>query len=213
MKDWSDDHPKAKLMARKRAAILDAAGDAFLRLGYEGASMEGIAAAAGVSIMTLYRHAESKEDLFQAVISSACDPSNEAEKAKLAEVLQRPLGDVLEFVGVMFQERLASPQTIALFRVVMVESSRFPQLAEMAYRGFVADHEDTLDAFLAQRPEAKGASTARRRRLSATFINHLVGADILRALLGLEGASADERRRRARYAADELLAGLPASSA
>ncbi|WP_244179316.1 TetR family transcriptional regulator [Paraburkholderia aspalathi] len=31
--------------------------EAFLELGYEGASTEGIAAAAGASIMTLYRHA------------------------------------------------------------------------------------------------------------------------------------------------------------
>ena len=47
MKDWPTDHPKAKLMARKRAAILDAAREAFLRDGYEGTSMEEIAAERG----------------------------------------------------------------------------------------------------------------------------------------------------------------------
>src|SRR5690349_15571641 len=69
VKDWAPDHPKAKLMARKRAAIVDAAREAFVRDGYGGASMERIAKDAGVSIMTLYRHAEGKDDLFSAVIA------------------------------------------------------------------------------------------------------------------------------------------------
>ena len=60
MRSWSSEHPKAKLIARKRSAILAAARDAFLSCGFEGASMESIAGSAGVSIMTLYRHARSR---------------------------------------------------------------------------------------------------------------------------------------------------------
>ena len=141
MKDWAADHPKAKLMARKRAAILEAAREMFLRLGYEGTSMEAIAASAGVSIMTLYRHAERKDDLFAAVISSACDPSDEAEQAEMAAVMKKPLGEVLAISGVMFQERLGSAETAALLRVVMAESRHFPELAEKAYRGLVGHME------------------------------------------------------------------------
>ena len=39
----------------KRAGIVGGAKDVFLRHGFEGASMDGIAAAAGVSKMTIYR--------------------------------------------------------------------------------------------------------------------------------------------------------------
>src|SRR5260370_33656999 len=71
-KTWSADNPKAALMARKRAVIVDAALKAFLAAGYAEASVNRIAAAAGVSIKTLYRHYESKDDLFSAVMQAAC---------------------------------------------------------------------------------------------------------------------------------------------
>ena len=71
-KTWSADNPKAALMARKRAVIVDAALKAFLEAGYAEASVNRIAAAAGVSIKTLYRHYESKAELFSAVMQAAC---------------------------------------------------------------------------------------------------------------------------------------------
>jgi len=52
-KTWSADNPKAALMARKRAVIVDAALKAFLEAGYAEASVNRIAAAAGVSIKTV----------------------------------------------------------------------------------------------------------------------------------------------------------------
>jgi hypothetical protein len=47
---WTADNPKASLMKRKRAAIVDAARCAFLENGYASTPMDRIAAAAGVSI-------------------------------------------------------------------------------------------------------------------------------------------------------------------
>ncbi len=210
MKEWPADHPKATLMARKRAAILDAAREAFLRDGYEGATMEGIAAGVGVSIMTLYRHAESKDDLFAAVISHACHPADQAERARIDESRQTSLEDVLVFVGVMFQERLASPTTTALFRAVMVETVRYPHLVDLAYDGLIGTHHDALDAFLSQRVETATLDAGQRRTLSTAFLNRLVGLDNLRVLLGLEGASEAERLDRATSAAADLLSAVPA---
>ena len=208
MKAWSEYHPKAKLMARKRAEILDAARQAFLRSGYEGASMEGIAAAAGVSIMTLYRHAESKDDLFAAVILEACDHAPDAHHADTTALMQRPLKEVLVEVGGLFQEKLTRPDTIALFRIVMVETSRFPHLAEAAYRGFVQSWEDGLDAFFSQRVEFNDVEARGRRDLIASFLDDLIGTDMLRMLCGLAGASAGDRERRSDAAAEKLLAAL-----
>lgn len=106
MKLWAADHPKAKLIARKRAAILAAARQAFLRDGYDGVSMEGIAAAAGVSIMTLYRHAESKDQLFAAVMLSACEFAHDQDDA-VAFAPTDPLYEVLVAVGDQFQQNLS----------------------------------------------------------------------------------------------------------
>ena len=210
MKEWTADHPKAKLMARKRASILDAAREAFLRDGYGGTSMERIAASAGVSIMTLYRHADGKDDLFAAVIANTCHSTDQTERAKIEESLLNPLKDVLVFVGIMFQERLASPTTTALFRAVMTETTRHPHLADMAYRGLIGMHEDALDTFLSQREETSTLDAGQRRKLSRDFLNRLVGIDSLRVLLGLDGASEAERLDRAQSATAELLAALPA---
>src|SRR5438128_2242521 len=63
MRQWSADNPKASLMERKRALIVAAAQQAFLDKGYAESSMGRIADAAGVSIKTVYRHFENKDDL------------------------------------------------------------------------------------------------------------------------------------------------------
>lgn len=208
MRQWAANHPKAKLMARKRAAILDAARDIFLRFGYEGASMEGIAAAAGVSIMTLYRHAASKNDLFAAVITSACAYSEETRQAEQARLMPQPLEDVLIYVGLTFQEKLLNPETIALLRTVIAESTRFPQLAETAHSGLIAAYENNLDDFLTQREEASGTSASVRHKLCTAFLDRLIGQEVLRALLGLGINSVEERRERVRHAARIFLSDL-----
>lgn len=212
MKDWPANHPKAKLMARKRAAILDAAKKAFLQDGYEGVSMESIAAEAGVSIMTLYRHADSKDDLFTAVITGLCSFSEEARDARFAETMNQPLGDVLAEVGLMFQEKLSNPQTISLMRAVISQSIRFPQLAETAYQSFVGEYKDNVERYLALRPEASALDPEHRSQLSASFIADLVGASILRSLLGMAGQSAEEQFKRAKAAAAKLLAELSSAN-
>ncbi|MHA1559465.1 MAG: TetR/AcrR family transcriptional regulator [Alphaproteobacteria bacterium] len=209
MKAWTPDHPKAKLMARNRGAIVRAAREAFLQLGYERASMEKIAAAANVSIMTLYRHAESKDDLFTAVITNACDPDDEGERAEFERMLREPLGEILTTLGIAAQQKLADPQTAALMRTVVAEATRFPDLAEKAYRGYVGHLEDMIEEVLAQKAEGVGKAT--RRKLSAVFIDRLFGADMLRILLGLQGVSEQQHCQRAERARDEVLAGLEAS--
>jgi TetR/AcrR family transcriptional repressor of mexJK operon len=205
MKDWAVDHPKAKLMARKRAAILAAAKDIFLASGYEGASMEAIAAAADVSIMTLYRHAESKDDLFAAIIASACDPNGEAEQAEHHRLMRMPLPETLAGVGLVAQQRLADPQTVSLLRAVMAEVARFPGLAETAYQSFVGHQEQWVAFILASKDESRHLDDAERQRLAHLFIDRLFGSDILRVLLGLAGVTPSQQRERAERARDEVM--------
>lgn len=208
MKEWNDDHPKAKVMARKRDVIVAAASKAFLNDGYSGASMERIAASAGVSIMTLYRHARNKDDLFSAVIAKACHPANHAEASRIEDALTQPLREILVFVGLMFQERVTSGMTAALLRTVIVEAARFPHLAERAYEGLIGSHLETLDGFLAARPEMAAIDTEDRNRLASVFLDRLIGTDIFRVLLGLPSASADERQDRAEKAAGEFISAI-----
>jgi TetR/AcrR family transcriptional repressor of mexJK operon len=217
MKEWSPDHPRANVMARKRAAIVAAAEQAFVRDGYAGCGMESIAREAGVSIMTLYRHARTKDGLFAAVMESACHPADMEESARIEEAMKKPLTDILLFLGVMFQERMRSAKTTSLFRVVMTEIRRFPHLGELAYNGLIGAHVERLDAFLATRDETSGMPTERRRRICHDFFDRLVGLNDYRGLLGLPPGPAPDVRKRAEVAAREVLAelnsGLPAPRA
>lgn len=213
MKQWAPDHPKAKLMARKRAAIIGAARAAFLRRGYEGTSMEDIAATAGVSIMTLYRHSESKDDLFAAVITNACDPDDEGERDEFERLMRQPLGDIVLSIGLLAQARLTDPDTVALMRTVMAEATRFPELAESAYRSYVTHIEDMLVQVFAQKEEMRGLASTRQRALAAQFVDRIFGAEMLRLLLGLTGPSAALQRQRAERARDDLLTELSAEAA
>ena len=57
----------------RRARIFEAAVQAFARAGYAGASMNEIAAAAGVTKPVLYDHYASKQDLYVAVLEGVRD--------------------------------------------------------------------------------------------------------------------------------------------
>ena len=62
----------------KRRQIMDGARAVFLSDGFDGASMNDIARAAGVSKGTLYAYFDSKEQLFEALIRE--DRSQQAER-------------------------------------------------------------------------------------------------------------------------------------
>jgi len=205
MKDWVSDHPKAKLMAQKRTAILEASRESFLRHGYGGTSMESIADLAGISIMTLYRHAENKDDLFSTVVTAAC---SEEEKAELKKLTTESLGENLTAAAMLIQQKLADPQTVALLRAVMGEVARFPQLADMTYKSLIGHFEITVEQLLSEHPESLGVRPSRRRDLSVGFVDQLVGADVFRTLLGLAGATPGEQLRRAERARDGVLSAI-----
>jgi AcrR family transcriptional regulator len=131
-KTWSADNPKAALMARKRAVIVDAALKAFLDAGYAEASVNQIAATAGVSIKTLYRHFESKDELFSAVMQAACGKMSDAEIPEDDEPppawYDSAPADALPKAGEEYLRNVLSQDQLALYRVVTRDAHRFPGL-------------------------------------------------------------------------------------
>ncbi len=59
--------------AARQEAILRGAARAFARAGYAGTSMEDIAAASGITKLIVYRHFDSKEELYRAVLQQVFD--------------------------------------------------------------------------------------------------------------------------------------------
>src|SRR3546814_15305621 len=108
------------LSEQKRAAILTAAVDVFLRGGYEAAGMDAIATEAGVAKQTIYNHFGSKDGLFRAIVSGLTDEllSFLPPRGAPREVL-RVLG--MQFLTVMFR-----PSSLALHRMLVGDAHRFP---------------------------------------------------------------------------------------
>ncbi len=61
---------RAEKQAETRAALLDAAAEAFTRVGYEAATVDGITEAAGFSRGAFYSNFESKDELFISLVES-----------------------------------------------------------------------------------------------------------------------------------------------
>ena len=115
----------------KRRQVMDGARAAFLSAGFDGASMNDIARAAGVSKGTLYAYFDSKEQLFEALIRE--DKEQQAERLC---VFPREGGDPAALLG-EFGRRMVEmtmrPEAVAQVRVVIAATARFPQLGRAFY--------------------------------------------------------------------------------
>ena len=125
--------------ARKHREIMEAATTAFLRNGYRGTSMDEIAALAGVSKQTVYKHFADKERLFADIILATSDQVI-GELVQTATQALPDTGDPekdLAEVGRRLITAICDPQVLRLRRLVIAEAGRFPELGRTYWeRGF-----------------------------------------------------------------------------
>lgn len=159
---------------RKRKAIVEAATTTFLQKAYLGTSMDEIAALAGVSKQTVYKHFADKDRLFSEVVMSTV---NEASDPVHAEVLQlRDTGDLAADLRDLARRQLAlvmQPKLMQLRRLVIAESSRFPELGRTFYEQGPGRTISTLAATF-ERLAARGLLAADDPNLAAAQFNWLV---------------------------------------
>lgn len=115
----------------KREAILAAAQVLFLGNGYEGSSMEAIAAEAGVSKLTLYSHFKDKEALFSAAVKTTCETRLPRRLFQLEADCD--IEKVLLAIGGAFNELVNSPESIGLHRVMVAMATQNPGLVKMFF--------------------------------------------------------------------------------
>jgi AcrR family transcriptional regulator len=111
-------------------ALLGEARRQFFARGYRGANLDEIGAAARVGRGTLYRHFGSKAGLFEAAMLQAAD------ELALQIRLERAGGDLptrLAHAGAVAAQALCSRAAIQLYRTVIGEARRAPDLAREVY--------------------------------------------------------------------------------
>jgi AcrR family transcriptional regulator len=106
--------------AQRREQILTAATEAFARSGFAATSLDDIAAEAGITRVILYRHFDSKTDLYQAVLDRMC--------ARLDAHVDEPVGG---FTDASIDGLLAAAvESPAGFRLLFQHALREPEFKE-----------------------------------------------------------------------------------
>lgn len=174
----------------KRQAVIAAAQRAFLEQGYASASMDAIAADAGVSKRTIYNHFPSKHDLFQAVVAGLYSGLTETERGRL------PPDEAPEVVLPRFTRHLLahlrSPEIQGLFRLIIAERLRFPELAQAFYSEGKGPAFALLERYLADQNERGTLAIPDAWLAAAQFLGAIKEGVFWPALLGLPVAK-DER--------------------
>lgn len=137
----------------KRRAIIDAAERLFLERGFGAVSMDAVAEEAKVSKRTVYSHFENKAALFSGVMMKTCTfmqhgvlsvSTTGSETAtdicngpiftvENDKIVPSPFWEglpnvVLMELGTRFLQLMVNPHALSLFRTVIAEAGRFPDL-------------------------------------------------------------------------------------
>ena len=173
--------PRQKQSQKKRRAILAAATGAFLEAGYGAATMDDIATRANVSKQTIYHHFGSKEMLFAAIVEERC----EQFLAPIAKIdpESRDLEETLLALGMDFLKRVLSPDSLALHRLLIAESVRFPELGRLSYESGPRRVVEGLARFLQARAGRSGLAIPDPALSAEQFFGTLLGLLQLRAIL------------------------------
>lgn len=110
--------------AKKRREIIDGARRVFFDKGFDGASMDEIARASGVSKATIYVYFDSKEALFQSLVET--DRRKSAERLFEFDDNDPDINALLHRIGVSFMTMMVQPDHIRLVRMVIGAAEKFP---------------------------------------------------------------------------------------
>ena len=168
----------------KRRQILDGARRVFLDDGFDGASMNEVARAAGVSKGTLYVYFASKEELFAALLRD--------EKRDQAEQLCRfdddavDLRSTLHAFGVRFIELMLRPDSLAHLRTVMAVAPKFPEIGRAYYEAGPETGRRRITRYLDRQVAAGRLAIDDTPAASVLFFELLKAGILLEALLSIE---------------------------
>lgn len=189
-----------------RAKILDAATDLFFRDGYEHVTVDAVVAQAGGSKSNIYKHFGGKEGLLFAVV--------ERESA----TLRRPLDEIdvkgltldaaLHLIAEVFLSIIYAERTVALHRLVISQSGRYPGLSSM----FIVSGPDGSTAAVARLfKNWQNAGVLRAQRdpniLARQFLDLAKIDEHSHLLLGMKPASRQAHEKAISEAVQTFLQG------
>ena len=167
----------------KRAAILEAAKQLFARDGFAGASMDKIAAEAGVSKLTVSSHFGDKEALFAAAIRAKCEEMMPADLFQLE--LKGPLRSQLKAIASGFFALISSEEAISTHRMMIAPGNADDPLCKLFWEAGPKRTHEHFAAFLRARIETGELEIPDVARATVQFFILLKGELHAHMLCGL----------------------------
>lgn len=165
----------------KRKQILDGARAVFLRDGFDGASMNDITRAAGVSKGTVYAYFRSKESLFETLIRE--DRSAQVAQVFVLDMKTADPADILFHLGMQLARIIADPDTLAQLRIVIGVASKFPNIGEAFFEAGPLAGKAHLADYFAQLHLSGALHIADTTRAASHFIELCRSDLLMRGLL------------------------------
>jgi len=131
-KDTSESSGRTRQPAAdRRKAFLAAARDVFLERGYANSSIDAVVERSGGSKATVYQLFGNKEGLLAALVAEGAE-----ELAHLVDALPLDGGleESLRKFGHGYLNLVLRPERLGLFRLVVGECARVPELGDVFYR-------------------------------------------------------------------------------
>lgn len=195
--------PRAADAADRRAELMEIAARTFLAHGYDGTSMDAIAAAARVSKATIYARFGSKETLFNEI--ALHNVARMRGDLRGIPTEGRAPEDVLYDFAMRITGEVADPDQIAMLRLAIAGKMRFPQIAR-AIHDHIADTVAPLTRYLETLKADDMPKMGDPAEAARHFINLANGG--LRFLLTDDFATPAFRERWSRDVVRLFLAGV-----
>ncbi|MFC1879435.1 TetR/AcrR family transcriptional regulator [Chloroflexota bacterium] len=141
--DKNKPESQSKRVIKTRRRLLQAAAQIFAEKGYSGATTRGIAEAAELSELTLFRHFGSKKNLFMAVVQHGS--ALPGMQAKLSATLSGDPSQDLRQIGVHFLSTILKRRKAIL--MTLSEAARLPEVRQ-ATQGVPDQQRQMLSVYL-----------------------------------------------------------------
>lgn len=194
---------KTRKPANRRDALLKAAATEFLEKGYVATSIDAIIERSGGSKRNIYNEFGNKQGLFLAIVKHNVDEM--LETLSVDDIEMHDLRETLTVFGERLMKVYMSPTLIGIYRTVVTEASRFPELMKSFYEQGPARTTfrlaEVLEAARA-RGEIRGDDCL---RLAGHFVGMIRDNLHLQVILGVRPPPSDDEARAAVASAVEVF--------
>jgi TetR/AcrR family transcriptional regulator of autoinduction and epiphytic fitness len=176
-----------RIREEKRTAAVQAAMELFLEQGYERTSLAQVAKRADLSTATLFKRFPTKAALFEAIVEEFWATENNCTGST---PLGNP-GEVLRKIGLDYAHRMRRPEMQAIYRLIVAEAPRFPDLGRLLFDKAKGPFLIRLKEYLRSESDAGVLVVDDEETAALQFLGLIAGRAFWPELLG-PGCGGDE---------------------